>query len=115
MSSISAVAVQSAALLSPLSRNATSSSATAATPQPAIKSVGLNDPVDGVSFGFDRIHCSAAVDTSGLAQYNGGASDDIAAASEYVQQKVIYEAALSMVVHGSLSAPEANYLLRDGY
>lgn len=113
--SLSAVAAASSAYLSTPPRNATSSSATASAPQPSIPTMGWNDAPGGVSFGFDRIHCAAAVDTSGLAQYNGGESDSIAATSEYVQQKVIYEAALSMVVHGGMSSSAANHLLRDGY
>lgn len=115
MSSISAIATQSMALAAPLSRNATSSAAVASAPAPQMDSVGWNDNVDGVSFGFGQIHTSAAVDTSGLAQYHGGEGDQISAMSEYVQQKVIYEAALTMVIQGGTSPSVANHLLRDGY
>lgn len=111
MSSISAIATQSAALYSPISRNATSSGAITSAPQPEISSMSADD----VSFGFGQVHVSAAVDTSGLAQYNGGASDDIAATSEYVQQKVIYEAAMSIMTQSNMSSATANHLLRDGY
>lgn len=115
MSSISAVASAAAFSATPLSRNATSSSGVASAPIHMTPSVGWSDDVADVSFGFGQIHMSAAIDTSGLAQYHGGESNAIAATSEYIQQKVIYEAALTMVVQGSLSAPEANHLLKDGY
>lgn len=101
--------------LSNLSLNATSSGAVASAPAPTIPSMGWSDDITDISFGFGTAHCEAAVDTSGLAQYNGGESNSIAATSEYVQQQLIYEAALSIVVHGSVSAPVANHLLRDGY
>lgn len=111
--STSIAAASSAVLSSAFYHHSTG--ATASVPQPTIPSMGWNDDVSGVSFGFAQVHCSAALDTSGLAHYNGGESNYIAAASEYVQQKVIFEAAKSIMTHGSVAPEMANHLLRDGY
>lgn len=97
----------------PLSYDRTSSSVAGGYFVPESSQSSWQSDIVDISFGLANPHLSAATDTSGMAQDNGGESSGIAASSEYVQQKIIYEAALSVAMQSNTSRKSALHLLRE--